>query len=200
MAAFNWFVYVDTPAWEDVATNTIVFSGSATVITTPITVGNWNTGTHIGDGDPGTDQCGATHVPNIEWISGTEYSLNGGGTQTLNDTTVTETECTIKIEFTDGSSVATSNGRFYSFDASTVTNEAVGVEAYAWEQGVSDVGGWVMINDDSGNTGGDNSGERLSLSDQGGATEHTFFIVVTARPESVGSKTEFDFGIALTYS
>ncbi len=200
MAAFNWFVYVDTPAWEDVAANTIVFSGSLTVITTPITVGNWNTGTHIGDGDPGTDQCGATHIPNLEWVSDTEYQLDGGGTQTLNDTTLTETECTIKIEFTDGSSVATSNGRFYSFDASTVTNEAVGVEAYAWERGVGDTAGWVMINDDSGNTGGDNSGERVSLSDQSSDTEHTFFIAVTARPESVGSKTEFDFGIALTYS
>ena len=116
------------------------------------------------------------------------------------DANIAETECTIKIEFTDASSVATSNGRFYSFDASTVTNEAVGVEAYAWERGVVDTGGWVQINDDSGNTGGDNSGERVELADQGGDTEHTFFIAVTARPESVGSKTEFDFGIALTYS
>jgi hypothetical protein len=139
-------------------------------------------------------------MPNIEYVAATTYKLNGGSTETLNDTTVTETECQLKIEFTDASSVATSNGRFYAFDGSTVTNEAVGVEAYAWERGVADTGGWVLINDDSGNTGGDNSGERLSLEDSSSATEHTFFIVVTARPESVGSKTEFDFGIALTYS
>lgn len=200
MATFNWFVYVDTPAWEDVAANTIVFSGSATVITTPITVGNWNSGSHIGNGDPGTDQCGATHIPNIEYVAGTTYKLNGAGTETLNDTTVTETECTLQIQFTDAASVATSSGRFYSFDGTTTTAEAIGVEAYAWERGVADTGGWIQINDDSGNTGGDNSGERLSLTDQSADTEHTFFIVVTARPETVGGKTQFDFGIALTYS
>ena len=57
-----------------------------------------------------------------------------------------------------------------------------------------------MINDDSGNIGGDNSGERLGLTDQSADTEHTFYVAVSSRPESVGSKTEFDLGIALTYS
>lgn len=197
MATFAWEVYADTPAWMDVSTNTIVFSGSGG-LDTPITVGNWQDETHLGSGDPGTDQCGTNHVPNVKYVSGTQFD-GGGGTESLNDTNLVQTECTLRIEFTDASSVATSNGRFYAFDGSTETNEAVGIEAYAFEQGVGATS-WTQINDDSGNIGGDNSGERLDLSDQSAGTEHYFYIAISARPESVGSKTQFDFGIALTYS
>lgn len=197
MATFTWEVYADTPAWMSVSTNTIVFAGSGG-ISTPITVGSWQDETHLGSGDPGTDQCGTNHVPNVKYVSGTQFD-GGGGTESLNDTNLVATECTMRIEFTDASSVATSNARFYSFDGSTETNEAVGVEAYAFEQGVG-ASSWTQINDDSGNIGGDNSGERLALSDQSAGTEHYFYVAVSARPESVGSKTQFDFGIALTYS
>lgn len=199
MATFTWEVYSDTPGWKGVGANTIVFAGSNTDLTVPITVGNWNTGTHLGSGDPGTDQCGTNHVPNVEYVSNTQFKLNSGTTENLNDTNLVATECSMRINFTDASSVATSNARFYSFDGSTVTAEAIGVEAYAFEQGVGATT-WTQLNDDSANIGGDNSGERLSLSDQSAATEHTFYIAVSARPETVGSKTQFDFGIALTYS
>lgn len=197
MATFTWEVYSDTPAWKSVGANTIVFAGSGG-LTTPITVGNWQSETHLGSGDPGTDQCGTNHVRNVKYVAGTQFD-SGSGTETLNDTNLAQTECTLRIKFTDASSVATSNARFYSFDGSTETNEAVGVEAYAFERGVSATT-WTQINDDSANIGGDNSGERLTLSDQTAATEHYYYIAVSARPESVGSKTQFDFGIALTYS
>lgn len=197
MATFTWEVYADTPAWFSVGANTVVFSGSGG-ITTPITVGSWQDETHLGDGDPGTDQCGTTHMPNVKYVSGTQFD-DGAGTETLNDTNLAQTECTLRVTFTDASSVDTTNVRFYSFDGTTETTEAVGVEAYAFEQGKGNTQ-WTQINDDSGNIGGDNSGERLSLGGYTGQTEHTWYIAVSARPESVGSKTEFDFGIALTYS
>src|SRR3990170_1384245 len=193
MATFTWQVYADTPGWMGVGANTIVFSGSGG-LATPITVGTWQSESHLGSGDPGTDQCGANHVPNVKYISGTQFD-SGGGTESLNDTNLAQTECTMRINFTDASSVATSNGRFYSFDGATETNEAVGIEAYAFERGVG-ASTWTNINDDSGNIGGDNSGERLALSDQSAGTEHTFYVAVSARPESVGAKTQFDFGIA----
>jgi len=198
MATFTWEVYANTPAWFDVASNTIVFAGSASDLTTPITVGEWNTGTHLGSGDPGTDACGTTHVPNVKFISTTQCDI-GGGTVSITDGNLATTKCSFRIKFTDASSVALSSGRFYSFDGSTVTNEAIGVHAYAFERGVSATT-WTQINDDSGNIGGDNSGERLTLSDQTTATEHYYYIAVSAQPESVGAKTQFDFGIALTYS
>jgi hypothetical protein len=198
MATFTWETYTDTPDWKGVSTNTIIFSGSATSVTEPITVGSWNTGTHLGTGDPGTDACGSTHSRNVKWISSTQFD-SGGGTETLNDTNLVATECTLRVKFADASSVATSNARFYCFDGTTETNEAVGVEAYGFERGVSATA-WVQLNDDSGDIGGDNTDERLLLSDQTAGTEHYFYIAVSARPESVGAKTQFDFGVALTYS
>lgn len=198
MATFNWEVYCGTGTWTDVGSNTVVFSGSATDITTPVTVGEWNTGTHIGNGDPGTDQCGSNHVPNVKYINGTQFD-NGGGTQDLNDTNLTQTECTIRCKFSDAAQVSTSSARFYTFDGSSATAEAIGVHAYAFERGVGATA-WTQVNDDSGNIGGDNSGERLNLSDQSQATEHYFYLAISAQPESVGAKTQFDFGLALTYS
>lgn len=199
MATFTWEVYANTPAWMGVGANTIVFSSSLTDLTAPITVGVWNGGTHLGSGDPGTDQCGTTHVPNVEYVSNTQFKLNGGGTETLNDTNLVATEAGLRVKFTDAASVAISNARFYSFDGTTEANEAVGIEAYAFEQGVGATA-WTQLNDDSANIGGDNSGERLALSNQSAGTEHYFYLAVSARPESVGAKTQFDFGIALTYS
>jgi len=197
MATFTWEVYANTPGWFGVGANTIVFAGSGG-LSTPITVGTWQAETHLGSGDPGTDQCGTNHVPNVKYVSGTQFD-GGSGTETLNDTNLAQTECTLRVKFTDASSVATSNARFYSFDGTTETAEAVGIEAYAFERGVSATA-WTQINDDSANIGGDNSGERLGLSDQAAGTEHYFYIAISARPESVGAKTQFDFGIALTYS
>jgi hypothetical protein len=201
MATFTWEVYAGTPAWFDVSANTYVFSGSGTDLTEPITVGSWNVGAHLGNGDPGTDQClpaGTSHVPRVTYVGANNFD-NGSGSQALNDTNLTANECSLRILFTDGSSVATSNGRFYCFDGTTVTNPAVDIEAFAFEQGVTATA-WTEVNDYSGSTGGDNSGERLPLTDQSLDTEHTFYIAISARPESVGSKTEFDFGVALTYS
>jgi len=198
MATFTWETYRDTPGWKDVSTNTFVFAGSATDLTVPITVGEYNTGTHIGNGDPGTDQCGTNHSRNMKFITLTQTDI-GGGTVTLNTTNVADTQMTMRVVFTDASSVATSAARFYSFDGAVTTNEAVGVVAYAVER-VTGMSTWTIINDDTNNTGGDNTGERLALSDQTTATSHTFYIGVTARPESVGAKTSFDFGVALTYS
>lgn len=198
IATFTWEYFGATgPAWTDISTNTIVFAGSGG-ISTPVTVAAYQDETHIGTGDPGTDACGTNHSNNVKYISNTQFD-SGSGTETLNDTNLTSDECTIRIRFTDGSSVATSNARFYAYDGTTTTTEAVGVDVEAFEQGVTATT-WTTINDDSGNTGGDNSGQRLDLSDQSAATAHTFYIAISASPESVGAKTSFDFGVALTYS
>lgn len=198
MAAFDWAYWGATgPGWTDIGANTIVFSGSGG-LATPVTVAAWQDETHIGSGDPGTDQCGTNHSNNVKFISSTQYD-SGGGTETLIDANLLATECTLRIQFTDAGSVATSNGRFYAYDGSTTTTEAVGVDVYAFEQGVTATT-WTNINDDSGNTGGDNAGQRLDLGNSGAATEHTFYIAISASPESVGAKSSFDFGVALTYS
>ncbi len=198
MATFTWEVYANTPGWFGVGANTIVFAGSNTDLTVPITIGTWQDGTHIGNGDPGTDQCGTNHVPNNKYVSSTQIDI-GAGTVTLNDTALAATHCSFRVKFADASSVATSGARLYSFNSTTETTEAVGVEAYAFERGVS-ASTWTQLNDASSSIGGDNAGERLSLSDQTAATEHYFYVAISARPETVGAKTLFDLGVALTYS
>ena len=198
MATFTWEYYGGTgPTWTDVSTDTIVFSGTGG-LDQPVTVGAWQDETHMGTGDPGTDGCGTNHCQNVKWISSTQFD-SGGGTETLNDTNLIQTECTLRIRFTDGSSVAITNARFYAYDGSTTTTEATGVDCMAFEQGVTATT-WTEINNTTGPVGGDNVGERLDLGDSGAATDHTYYIAVSASPESVGAKTAFDFGIALTYS
>lgn len=200
MATFDWEFYGSTgPAWTSMGANTIIFAGSPTDLTAPVQVGSFQDGTHIGSGDPGTDQCGTNHCQNVKYISDTQMSVNGGGTEEINDTNLAQTECTMRLEFTDAASVATSGARFYAYDGSTVTNEAIGVDVYAFERGVG-ASSWTKINDDSANIGGDNSGERLSLSNQAAGTEHYFYVALSTSPESVTGKTQFDFGCALTYS
>ena len=205
MAVFTWNFWGSTgPAWTDIAANTIVFSGTGG-LANPVTVAAWQDETHIGNGDPGTDQCGTNHSNSVKFIQGTEFD-NGSGTETLNDTNLTQDEVTLQIVFTDGASVAITSARFYAYDGTTTTTEAIGVDVYAFEQGQSATT-WTLINDDTtsgaettGSIGGDNSGQRLDLADQGAATDHTYYIAVSASPETVGAKAAFDFGVALTYS
>lgn len=206
MATFTWNAYMGAgPAWADIAANTIVFSGTGG-LAAPVTVASWQDETHIGNGDPGTDQCGANHPNNVKWTATNSMSLNGGGAAALNDTNVTADECTLQVVFTHGSAVALTNVRLYAYDGTTTTTPATGVDCVAFEQGES-VTSWTVINDESvagaltnGSIGGDNVSERLDLADSGSATNHTYHIAISASPEAVGAKADFDFGMALTYS
>lgn len=193
MATFTWYGYISA-AWTDLAANTVIFSGST--FGSAITVGSFNDGTFAGNGDPGTTQG---TMNNNKYLTSNTISINGGGSESLNDTNLTANECTLKVNFSHGSSVTTSSAFFYCYDSTTTTTEAVGVDVYAFERGASATA-WTLVNDDSGNIGGNNSGERLSLADQTTATSHDFYVAVSVSPESVGAKGSFDFGVTLIYS
>lgn len=193
------------PSWTDIAANTIVFSGTGG-IAEPVTVASWQDETHVGNGDPGTDQCGANHPNNVKYTATNSMELNGGANEAINDTNVTADECTLQVVFTHGSAVALTNVRFYAYDGTTTTTPAVGVDCVAFEQGESATS-WTVINDETasgaltnGSIGGDNAGERADLADSPSATDHTYYIAISASPETVGAKSAFDFGLALTYS
>jgi hypothetical protein len=203
MATFTWYSYYGSSrTWTDISTNTIVFCGSSTDLSVPITVGSYQDGTHIGTDDPGTDVCTVNHVRNVKYVSttnNTQFQLDGGASESLSETNMTQTECTLYILFNDAATTTITNARFYCFNSTTATTEATGITAYAVEckTGVTN---WTKIND-SGSYGGDNTGERLDLLDQGtGATNHSYYISVSASPQTVGAKTAFDLGIALTYT
>ena len=189
------------PAWADIGANTFVFSSSPTVITDPVTVLSYQDGTHLGAGDPGADQCGANHMNNVKYLTDTTMSVNGGGSEDITDANLANDECTMRLHFNDASLVIISAARFYCFNGSSVSAEAEGVTVYAFERGVSEASGWTLINNDSGNIGGDNTGERLDLGDKGTpATDHYYYIAMSVAAQTVGQKTNFDVGVALTYS
>lgn len=200
MATITFEYYGSTgPAWTDIGANTLVFSGTGG-LATAITVGQFNDETHIGNGDPGTDQCGANHCNNNKYLTGTTIDINGGGSQALNDTNLTANECTLRLHFNHGSSVSATNARFYAFDpGAAVTDEALNCDVYAFEQGIAATT-WTQINDDSGNTGGDNAGQRLDLANKGPGTDLYWYVAVSLSPEVVGNINAVDFGFALTYS
>src|SRR3990167_492280 len=181
------------PAWADLGANTVVFAGSLTDLTVPIATTDWNDCTHAGADDPGADQCGANHMNNVKYLTGGTMSVNGGGSEAISDVNLAEAECTMRIHLNSASTVATQNTFFYSFNGAVVTTEAVEIECYAFERGVTATA-WTQINDDSGNIGGDNAGERLDLGEKTSAIDHYWFLALSARGESAGGKTSFDFG------
>ena len=197
MATITWESYVGAPAWTDIAANTMVFAGTGG-LATAITAGVWQDESHLGNGDPGTDQCGSNHVPNVKYISGTEFD-SGGGTETLNDTNLIITECTLRVHLNNASSVASSSGRFYCYDGTTTTTEAVEMDVFGFERGEGNTA-WVEINNDSTNVGGDNAGERITLGDKSAGVDLYWYMALSSSPESAGAKTNFDLGFTTIIS
>lgn len=200
MATITFEGYMGSgPSWTDLGSNTLVFSSSLTDLTAAITVNEYNDGTHAGSGDPGTDQCGTNHMNNVKFLTTTTMSVNGGASEAINDTNLTQTECTLRLHFNHSSAVAVTNARLYMYKPSVgTTTKADDITCYAFERGVSATQ-WTLIND-TGTTGGDNSGERLNLADSASATDHYWYVAISVSPAAVGSHTDVDLGMALTYS
>ena len=198
MATITYEYHQSTPAWASMGANTLVFSGSATDLTESISTIDWNDGVHIGDGDPGADQCvsgdNSGHINCVKYVDSTHFILNGGASEVLNDTNLLDTECTLRIHLNNGTAVETQNSYFFCFDGATDTAEAVGVECYAFERGES-ASAWTQINDDSGDIGGNNAGERLDLGEETSGVDLYWYLALSARGETAGGKSSFDFKI-----
>lgn len=193
------------------STNRLVFSGSASVITTTVAATAFQDGTHLGNGTPGTDQCGATHANNVKALTSTTMSLNGAGSAALNDTNLTANSCTFRLHFNDAAAYALQNGKMYTYDGSTTTTQATGVDAAMYVRGEG-LSAWVTINSDTttgnamgsmtfttANIGGDNAGERQSLSSLSGAADNYYYAALSASPETAGGKSAFALGAYLEY-
>ena len=199
--------YGATPAWTDIAANRLVFCGSLTDITVTIAATNFQAGTHVGSGTPGTDVCTSTHCNNVKWLTDTTMSVNGAASETINDTNLADTECTMQIHFNDATAYSIQNARFYSYDNATTTVEAVGLDVAAYIKAATT--DWFNLNDDTttgptgwvtGNIGGDNSGERIDAATFSGlnrataATDQYWYSALSAAPETAGGKSSFAFG------
>lgn len=160
-----------------------------------VAVDSYQSSTHISGA--GGDACTTNHNRNVKYIAGGQFD-SGSGTETLNDTNLIATECTVRVYLSGGAqSIAVQNGRIGIYDGTTITTFATDIQVYAFEQGVSATT-WTSINNGS-TTGGDNPGQRLDLGDKTASTDHYWYVAISCSPLSVGEKTNFGIFSTLEY-
>ena len=209
MPTITWEAYVGTPEWVDIGSNRLVFSGSSTNHSTAIITGEFQSGTHLGSGTPGSDECGSNHANNVKLVSSTEMSLNGAATEDLNDTNLTDNECSFRLHFNDAVDYAIQNAKIYAYDGIDIDTPATGVDAalYVKGEGMTE---WHTLNSDTdlgpaisgmgfetASVGGQGSG--LDLADRAADSDHFYYCAVSVAPETSGGKANFALGAYLEY-
>lgn len=163
------------------ATDTLQFA--AGTFDSKITVDNYQDSTHV-ETDASADKSSGNTPNNVKYISSTQADIGAG---TVDLSTLNDSDATLKINFSDASSVQTESAIFYAYDGTTTTNAPVGMTVQAAEIG------------DSSWTNAEGSASAVALADHTtGATSHDFFIAISAKPDSVGEKTGA-YRIELTY-
>lgn len=211
MASITWEAYVNAPSWTDMGSNRLVFSGSPSNIGSTVAATQFQDGTHLGSGTPGTDQCGSTHANNVKILTQTTMSVNGGSSETINDTNLADNECTFRLHFNDSSGYSLQNGKIFVYNGSNTATPAVGVDAAIYVKGES-MTGWATINSQTttGNSmagmqfttasiGGDNAGSYRSLSSRSAANDHYYYCALSCSPETAGGKAAYALSAYLEY-
>lgn len=188
MATWTWTLQGSTPTTID-ASDVLQFASGT--FNSAITVGSYNTSMHVDQNGGGSVDDASGHTPkNNKFVSqtggtgGDSQADWGDGTEDIDQ--ILTSECALKINFSDTSSVATTNGKFFAYGADVDTNPT-GVTFVAAEQG------------DTNFTAAETQSSAVSLNDDSAATSHDFYLIVSASPDSVGAKS-FTLRAELTYS
>ena len=182
MATFIFSLQGTTPTVID-ATDKVQFAGAT--FDSKVTVAAYNDSTHVKSSGGADDSSGNT-PRNNKYLTSSTVSLDGAASSSL--AAATDAQCSLKVNFSDASSVAITDAIFYAYDGSTTTAVPTGVTFQASEQG------------DAAWTNAEGSAAAVTLADQGAATSHDYFILASASPESVGLKSAFALRVELTYS
>lgn len=183
MATWIWQLQGTTPTTIDAA-DSLQFAGGT--FNSAITVATYNASMHVDQNNGGSVDDAASNTPkNNKWISSTQIDV-GGGTVTLTGSVPATTDCALKINFSDGASVATTNGKFYAYQTTT-SDAPTGITFKAGEQS------------DTTWTDAEGAAAGVTLNDDSAATSHDYFIFTSASPDSVGAKS-FTLRAELTYS
>ena len=150
-----------------------------------VVVSTYQDSTHVSD-SADAHKCTSSHVHNVRYVAANTYSLDGGGSTALGASAPTTAQCPFKFNFSDGSSVATSGGKFYFYDGTTDATAMVGVTVQAIEQS------------NTAFTAANGSGAAVTLANQSASTSHDFYIASSVSPTSTGAKTG-KMKITLTY-
>lgn len=184
---FTWAWYkLNTTTWTDFSAGNLIGFYGTTTYAAKVTVAAYNVGMHLRTASgTDTDACASTHMTGIQYVAAGTCKVNGGSTVDLDTVTA---EQSVRITFTDGAtSISTENATFYAYDGTTDATAPTGVTAQGAEQGDST---WTAC-------GG--SASAVTLTAQGAATSHVFYVIMSASPASVGEKTEFAWKITLDY-
>lgn len=188
MATFTFELQGGTDT-EIEATDILQFAGGT--FDSRITVDAYNSSSHVKTSG-GADKSSANTPVNNKFISqaggtaGDSQVDIGGGTVDLD--TLADANATLKVTFSDLASVSIENAVAYGYDGTTPATAPVGVDLRIAEVG------------DANFTEAEGSGSAMSLADQATpATDHYYYLVVSASPTSVGLKDDFALAIELTY-
>lgn len=187
-----WYAQDDNAGTNTITTgHELSWWGSVAVpaYATPIPLGEYNSNTHMEVTDT-SDACITDHTNNTRYVTGTEIVINElGGTQTLAAGIPTEAECPLEIMFEeDGGATVITGAEFFIFDQSTETNPPTNIVVFGLEQGDTT---WTAM------TGG--SATPVTLTDQGSATTHSYYIAISVRPTATGVQNAFRMKCTLTY-
>lgn len=188
MATYVWTLQGTTPTTID-ATDIVQFAGAT--FDSPITVNVYQDSTHVESSVGANDSSGNT-PKNSKFISqsggtaGDSQVDIGAGTVDLD--TVSTANSPLKINFSHGTSVVTTNHILYAYNGTTTTVGPTEVDFRCAEQA------------DANWTNAEGSGSALGITDDTTATSHDYFILISASPTTVGEKTAFKLRDELTYS
>jgi hypothetical protein len=131
---------------------------------------------------------------NCQYIDATHVSLNGLASTPLDVGNVAQSDCTVRVDWQDDAgNTVLSNCAFYAFDGVVAANPPSNILILAFERTASAlrkdrIGGAAgKAWDASFGVGG--SANALSLADQVSASNHQFWIGISASPTAYGTHT-----------
>jgi len=172
-----------------------------------VAVGSYNARTFITNSN-GTIE--GPEVDNIKYYSSGSAIVGNSGTP-LALTAIPNYKATLNIRFTFDEAVQVSSAEVRIFDRDDIDNAPSGVTCYIAEVIHS---GLTQTNNGSGDvtwTNAYGSGSILSLVDSPGTsgfspsgidtqdTRHDWYVLLSATPQSIGSKTQFALSVSLEY-
>ena len=165
------------------ATDSIAFSDGT--FGDPITVGEYNDGTHVRSSG-GADSSSGNTPKNSKYLTSSTVSIDGAASANLN--TVTTANCPLKITIGESTNITVTDISLYAYDGTSTANAPSGMNVYLAEQGDST---WTQAH---------GSASALSISDSDTpAEDHDFFVLASASPTSVGVKSANKIRVEFTY-
>jgi len=150
----------------------------------PITVNEYNGGTHVRSSG-GANDSSANTPKNNKYIASSTADW-GDGTESL--TNILDGECALKMTIAYDTNITVTDITMYAYDGTTTTTAPTDTDVYLAEKG------------DANWTNADGSAAALTISDSDTpATSHNFYIAVSVKPTAVGIKSANKIRTEFTY-